>query len=310
MADDGNYQEYTQKYIVSRPKSRIPKELQERLHVTFYPEGGHLIAGTKATVAFEALDEEGQQVDIKGTAAGKTIATEHEGRGQFTIDVPDNGNLKATFLFEGKEYDFKLPNIERFGCALHLTDDKQKAVAQLHIRGAQLNADYAVAVLSQGVLKDFQRFRPDSKGQAEVTINKGELPSGVSDLIVIDPEGQPMADRLFFVRNFDYEQQLITVSADSIDYSPYAPITLTLKVPQSTPHLSVSVRDAATDDPTYDTGCATLLKKDSQSKDVSTPPYSATSSSSRRWHNGAMVSSDILRGAHRSSILTTRWSRS
>ena len=246
--------EYAQKYIVNRPKSRIPKELQERLRVTFYPEGGHLIAGTKATVAFEALDEEGQQVDIKGTAAGKTIATEHEGRGQFTIDVPDNGNLKATFLFEGKEYDFKLPNIERFGCALHLTDDKQKAVAQLHIRGAQLNADYAVAVLSQGVLKDFQRFRPDSKGQAEVTINKGELPSGVSDLIVIDPEGQPMADRLFFVRNFDYEQQLITVSADSIDYSPYAPITLTLKVPQSTPHLSVSVRDAATDDPTYDTG--------------------------------------------------------
>ena len=58
--------DYAQKYIVSRPKTRIEKELKESLKVDFYPEGGHLIAGTRCRVAFEVHDEEGQQVDIEG----------------------------------------------------------------------------------------------------------------------------------------------------------------------------------------------------------------------------------------------------
>ena len=245
--------EYAQKYIVSRPKTRVPKELQQKLHVTFYPEGGHLIAGTRATVAFEALDEEGQQVDIQGTAAGQPVATEHEGRGQFAVDVPDKGDLKATFLYEGREYSFRLPATEQWGCALHLTADEHQALAHVHIKGVWPSADYAAVVLSRGVLKVFRRFRPDSEGRAEVIIDKGDLPSGVSDLIIIDPQGEPMADRLFFVRHFDYAQQIITVDADSTDYDPYAPIILSLTAPPSTPRLSISVRDAATDDPTYDT---------------------------------------------------------
>ena len=59
--------DYTQKYIVSRPKTRIEKDLKEDLLVNFYPEGGHLIAGTRCRVAFEVHDEEGQQIDIEGT---------------------------------------------------------------------------------------------------------------------------------------------------------------------------------------------------------------------------------------------------
>ena len=59
--------DYLQKYIVSRPKTRMEKELKERLSVNFYPEGGHLIAGTRCNVAFEALTEEGEWVDIQGT---------------------------------------------------------------------------------------------------------------------------------------------------------------------------------------------------------------------------------------------------
>ena len=246
--------EYGQKYIISRPKTRVPQELREELIVNFYPEGGHLIAGTKATVAFEAFDEEGRQVDLKGNIAGQPIATEHEGRGLFTIDVPENGRLKASFTFGGKDYNFNLPETEKRGCALSLSADDSHVTARLHVVGLPADDECAVAVLSRGILKDFQRFRPDSKGQATVTIDKSELPSGVSDLIVIDSEGKPMADRLFFVRHFDYQQQLITVVADSTDYAPYAPVTITLNAPAELSHLSVSVRDGATDDPSYDTG--------------------------------------------------------
>ena len=58
--------DYAQKYIVSRPKTRIEKDLKDKLTVRFYPEGGHLIVGEPCTVAFEALNEEGEQIDIAG----------------------------------------------------------------------------------------------------------------------------------------------------------------------------------------------------------------------------------------------------
>ena len=254
--------DYSQKTIITRPKTRVNKDLDERLVVNFFPEGGHLIAGTRATVAFEAVDEEGRHVDIAGSIGDLPIATEHEGRGCFTIDVPADRQLKATFHYEGKEYTFSLPKAELNGCALHLTADDSLATVHLQLPVATRLSDHAVAVLSRGRLKVFQRFRPDEQQSATITISKQRLPSGVSDLIVIDPSGQPMADRLFFVDHHDVQRSLITVATDSMDYNPYQPISVTLTLPNDqqrqgaqmlrTP-LSVSVRDAATVDATFDT---------------------------------------------------------
>ena len=58
--------DYSAKYIVSRPKTRQDKELKEELIVNFYPEGGHIMAGQPCTVAFEAVNEEGEAQDVSG----------------------------------------------------------------------------------------------------------------------------------------------------------------------------------------------------------------------------------------------------
>ena len=59
--------DYSTKYIVERPKTRLDKELKANLRVNFYPEGGHLIAGTKATIAFEAVNELANRSTSAGT---------------------------------------------------------------------------------------------------------------------------------------------------------------------------------------------------------------------------------------------------
>ena len=56
-----NEGDYSTRYIVNRAKTRADKDLKERLRVSFYPEGGHLIEGTRCMVAFEARDEEGRR---------------------------------------------------------------------------------------------------------------------------------------------------------------------------------------------------------------------------------------------------------
>ena len=244
---------YDEKYVVSRPKMRLDKELKERLHVSFYPEGGHLIAGTRCRVAFEAYDEEGQQVKIEGQLGDMPIRTEHEGRGTFVVDVPEKGSLRADFSFEERGYHFDLPKAEEQGCALMLHDDDGLVTAELTLRGTT-GDEYAVAVLCRGSLQEFRRIRPDGKGRCKVSIDKSELPTGVCDLIVIDAEGQPLADRLFFVNNHDYADGGITVSGLKSEYKPLEQAEITLQAPAGTEHISVSVRDGATDEPTYDTG--------------------------------------------------------
>lgn len=245
--------DYLQKYIVSRPKTRMEKELKERLSVNFYPEGGHLIAGTRCNVAFEALTEEGEWVDIQGTlqVGNKKIpiSTLYQGRGVFSLDVPDNDDVKVRFNYHDKDYTFSLPKTEQMGCALQVNTQGNAITAQVAFRGLSGNA-YGMAVLCRGVLKHFQKLT----GGGTYRIGTSNIPTGVCDLLIVDENGQPLADRLFFVNHHDYNLQPITVSGVEDNYQPFAPITLQFQAPAEAKHISISVRDGSTDDPTFDTG--------------------------------------------------------
>ena len=49
--------DYDARRMYQRPKTRLPRQKKEELLVTFYPEGGHLIAGIENHVAFEVTDQ-------------------------------------------------------------------------------------------------------------------------------------------------------------------------------------------------------------------------------------------------------------
>ena len=248
--------DYSAKYIVSRPKTRQDKELKEELIVNFYPEGGHIMAGQPCTVAFEAVNEEGEAQDVSGwlKVPGRTdsirIATTHQGRGLFTVDVPADGRLRASFMWHDKRYTFNLPRIERYGCALHLDAVGDQLKADIRMVNAPADDHYGVAVLCRGVLKYFETIT----GSTVLTIDRNQLATGVCNLIVIDEIGQPLCDRLFFVNRHDLKGDSIVVDEGQKIYSPFEQIDLSFLAPEDAHHISISVRDGATDEPTYDTG--------------------------------------------------------
>lgn len=246
--------DYSQKYIVNRPKTRIEKELKAKLEVRFYPEGGHLLAGTRCAVAFEVVNEEGEHIDISGQVTigdnSQTIRTEHQGKGLFFLTVPEGKDAEASFTYHGKTYYFDLPKPERTGCALHVETSPQSTTADITLQGLPTDRDYGVAVLCRGVLKSFQTI----KGNGRVTIDQSILPTGVNDLLVFDEEGHLLADRLFFVNHHDYDLNPITVSGMQSEYQPFEAVNLQFQAPPGTGPISISVRDGAHEDPTYDTG--------------------------------------------------------
>lgn len=261
--------DYAQKYIVSRPKTRIEKELKENLLVNFYPEGGHLVSGTRCRVAFEVHNEEGEQIDIEGfvLSGDKTdslrIRTTHQGRGIFMADVPQDGKLRARFTYHGKDYRFDLPKAETVGCALQLSDNSDYSeysdnsdsssplTAQLSFRGFPEGRSYALVVLCRGVLKSFQTI---SGSSGHIALDTSLLPTGVNDLIVLDEDGRLLADRLFFVNHHDYDLQPVTVSGIRDEYQPFEAVDLQFQAPAAMKHISISVRDGANEELTYDTG--------------------------------------------------------
>lgn len=246
--------DYGGRYLLGRPKRRLDKELKPSLSVSFYPEGGSLIGGTRQRIAFEALTEEGEGIDSLRLLigdGGMSAMTEHMGRGSFTLDVPEGGSLKARCHYLGKWHTFSLPKITARGVALCIADDGKRVAVST--RGLSRKRSYGCAVLCRGQLKYFQELDIGAEAR-ETELSLPSLPTGVNDFVVFNDEGELLASRLFFVDNGDMVGGRIEVEGLKPDYEPYEKVSLDFTVPAGVPHFSVSVRDGGSDDEGYDTG--------------------------------------------------------
>lgn len=241
--------DYGVKDMVPRPKQRADAIAPPRLTVAFYPEGGNLIAGCRARVAFEATNQLGECVAVRGRVNGKAVRTTHMGRGAFEVDVPDHGALTADFEWNGAHYSFDLPEIRKRGVSLRLKGNTVRA---------KLVGDtqrlYAMAVLCRGALKVFKPLAFKANGECVETVDASRLPTGVNNLVVFDEDGNVVADRLFFVNHHDYDDPNVRVGGLADIYDPFERGELSLRATPGVSSLSLSIRDASTDDPTYDSG--------------------------------------------------------
>lgn len=232
----GNYEG---KYMYGRPKQEVEFVEKPKLKVRFYPEGGTLLEGVQNRVAFDICDNDGQALQISGSLDdGTKLQPTYMGRGTFL--VTPNGQ-KATFRWKDKDWTFKLPKSQDDGVALVL----DKGEAKWTSRGVNVAA---YAVMCRGKLCLFERT---SSTSATLAIEK--LPSGVNELMLLDADAKVLASRLFFV-NHDDKVKNVSVKTDKMEYKPFEPINLEVKGAEPKMPFAISVRDARTDDTSFDDG--------------------------------------------------------
>ena len=257
--EDGRYT----KDMTVRPMRRYYKARKGKpeIDLRFYPEGGHLIAGTNGRVAFEINDEEGKHLEAELSimdSRGKEITrtrTLNRGRGVFTLtDMKPNEEYKARLHYQGYDYEVKLPKVEKEGYALHV--ERKDSVLRMIIQGAtESKEELGIQIQCNGVSKAVRKLSPRNNGKDTVDVYWASLPTGVNQITLFNAEGRIYADRLFFVNHHDYDQPLINVEGIKQEYAPFEPIELRMKLLRhQDADISLAIRDHATDETTYDNG--------------------------------------------------------
>ena len=242
--------DYEGRYMYGRPRREVPPTPKNELHVNFYPEGGALVSGVRSRVAFEIVDEYGQAVECEGSLNdGTVLRSGYMGRGVMEI-IPDSKTEKASFRWKDKNFSFRLPTALKSGVVIDASQLTQ--TGKLTVRNSSdMSGDSAIVVtMCRGVLQNFIPIK--LKGEQVATIPLEQMSTGVSDVMVIDTDGNVLASRLVFINHHDMEEPITVTVGDKTDFDPYEPIIL--QAHTNARHFSISVYDSGTSEDTYDTG--------------------------------------------------------
>lgn len=201
-----------------------------RIDLQFMPEGGTLVAGIPANMAFKAVNEFGKPVDIKGAVYDQhgglisSLESFHGGMGQFTF-TPQSGNRYEAKITSpaGISKQYMLPNAAANGLCMQITPEG--GMLRMKLTSTQ-NEEIKIT----GRTKDRLYFTQQiffKKGTQTVTINPQLFPPGIARFTVSRANGLPLAERIVFLNGQKMLQ--VQLTADKNKYMPREKVTLQLK---------------------------------------------------------------------------------
>ena len=257
-----------------RPMRRyFKKEPHKRqFALNLYPEGGNVVAGLPCRVAYEAVWEDGQEMELQGRPSRGTIEVTPVQGEKYKVSFTDK---------EGRKVEASLPKPEREGVALRASQTDKEWRFDLQLSPGLSKDSIAVTIMQEGTLQKIFAV----KGSTDILrVEKVQMREGVNQITVFDVNGRILADRLFFnmlpddridtlvntaksekrsslTGNIQLEKKKLFhpidvkptgerhdgQSIDEATYDAYESIELSLNtVPYSV--LSISIRDAANSD--------------------------------------------------------------
>ena len=242
---------------LASPKVTEEEFMDDSLRISFYPEGGSLVEKLTSVIAFEVRDELGGKREISGWITegrgGEEMArfsTTGRGRGTFKM-TPQSGKTHFAHVeYKGRRYRYELPPIKRQGAVVHVcppVGSEGEASFNVALSKAYSQCLLAWTLQCRGELIDIDTLTLSSDTQCRIMIGKESMRPGVNQLTLFTPEGEVLAERLFFVAPKHSPQLLIEGLPDSV--KPYDAVTLDMQLRSSSSwycqgHFSIAVTDA------------------------------------------------------------------
>lgn len=198
--------------------------------VQFFPEGGNMLSGVPAKIAFKAIGTDGLSVDVKGEVVdnnGRRVAelsTSHLGMGVFEFTPAAGLSYKASLTYaDGSKGTLPLPAAGNEGYVLNVigTDPNRvivsvasnKPISEKLNLIAQSNGRVCYAAKTTVGETTFSSVIPVSK-----------FPSGIIQFTLFSATGEPLNQRLVFVHGHDMLN--IGLNAGNQSQAPRSPVTL------------------------------------------------------------------------------------
>ena len=224
--------------------------------IQFFPEGGDLVEGLENVVAFKANDPFGLPVAVKGVLkdrSGKDLtsfSSEHDGMGHFLVTPEKGDSLYVIWKDEkGVERRNGLPEIKKTGAVLRVIMGRDKALFSV-ARSAEGGPEYkhltVIAHMHQHLVYK-AKVNLEENFMSGGTIPTGQLPTGVLQITIFNTQDVPVAERVVFVNNHDFEfsPQLTILSKST---GRRGKNTLLVEVPDTLrSNFSIAVTDAEAD---------------------------------------------------------------
>ena len=271
------------------PAGKARAAAAARPDVQFFAEGGDLVEGLPAVVAFKASDASGRSLNVRGQLLNAqntvltTFASRHAGMGRFGLMPAAGQRYRARItLPDGSTAEYPLPAAQPSGYALHVVDGGENFLVEARYRGpAGAAAPGPVQLLTQvrGVVA-YPGPRPlVGDIPAAWRMPKKNYPAGIVHFTLFDAAGTPRAERLAFVQN-EAAGLRVSITPDQTSYEAHAPVQLTVRVADAAGQpvattLSLGVNDAALGalDPNAETIASHLLLTSDLTGYVESPGY-------------------------------------
>jgi len=216
----------------------VKQTLQANPDVQFFPEGGQLVIGVRSRVALKAINANGFGEDVKGTIEdndGNVVtdfATQHLGMGVFAF-IPQSGKTyKAKIAGPGETgFTVALPKALEEGFTMTLNNRApdsifvKVAVNQSTFNGQKNNAFYIIARNGGKIYYTAQAKLNGLVYAAKVA--KSRFPSGIVQFTLFSQSGEPVAERIAFIKNADSLKLNLAQSAQR--YAVRQPVKVSLE---------------------------------------------------------------------------------
>ncbi len=172
--------------------------------IQFFPEGGNLVLGLESKIGFAARDSKGKGIPVNGAVinqANDTVAKFYAfkfGLGNFTFTpMPGNTYKIVCYWSDGSASTHDLPTVFDKGFVMRMEELGGELVVKLSKRGFDDDNLIYLLVQSRQQVKIASVKRLNGN-ITNFTIDKSELPEGISQITLFNESRQPICERLFF----------------------------------------------------------------------------------------------------------------
>lgn len=237
--------------VAGMPSKKAAAPVHPALTLRFFAEGGNFVQGIPATFAFKASGADGLPQTVQGTirnSKGEELThfeTYHDGMGSFNLPASEPDQLYAELDGDSTHTHYPLPALQAAGIGfrvVQLRDDLHFEILQ-HEADTLFQAAYMVGQMQHGVV--FLQSLRQGTEKLTGTIKAGNLSSGILHITVFNRQDMPLAERLVFINNKEYQLNA-SLQADTVGLAPYAANHFTLSMKDTiVGNFSVAITDPA-----------------------------------------------------------------